>query len=329
LSTRPDELKTWLVEEAGIRDFRIEPASADASFRHYFRVFTGDKTFIVMDAPPGKESCADFIDITERLLAAGINAPEIYKQDQQQGFVLLSDLGNQQYLQQVNNDNVDDFYRDAIGALHVMQAHCETEGLPLYDEALLRTELMLFNDWLVNKHIGHDFSMQENCYFQDLHDQLVVSALEQPQVFVHRDYHSRNLMVTPGNNPGVLDYQDAVLGPVTYDIVSLLKDCYVKWPEKHIHGWLGLFREGADLMLGPVDAGKIQRWFDLMGVQRHLKASGIFCRLYHRDGKEGYLNDIPRTLSYIVDLRPDYPELQPLCDFIESIVLPEFKQVNV
>ena len=327
MSGRIDELNTWLQEETGLEDFRMEPASEDASFRRYFRVYAGESSRIVMDAPPDKESCDEFIEIARRLRKAGVNAPEILQHDQKRGFLLLGDLGSRQYLQIIDNNNADELYRDAINALLRMQSRCETRGLPPYDEALLRSEMMLFNDWLVERHIGYSFSKDELQTFEELHELLVAAALEQPRVFVHRDYHSRNLMYVAGNNPGVLDFQDAVAGPVTYDIVSLLKDCYIKWPRENIDSWLDRFVNGSPVLEPGTSSEKIRRWFDLMGVQRHLKASGIFCRLYHRDGKIGYLKDIPRTLGYIIDLRPDYPELEPLCQFIESVVLAELEQV--
>ncbi len=325
MNSRYEELKSWLVDTAGLVDFTLEPASEDASFRRYFRVTCAAGSMIVMDAPPVHESCAEFIDVNVRLREAGVNAPQIIEQDEDNGFLLLTDFGDQHYLHALDAANADTLYADAIDTLCRMQATCRTAGLPPYDESLLRREMMLFNDWLVEKHIGHVMQPSEADWMQRLHGLLVDTVLEQPRVFVHRDYHSRNLMLIAEHNPGVLDYQDAVYGPLTYDIVSLLKDCYVKWPAERIHGWLRQYADGA--APGLRDEPRLQRWFDLTGVQRHLKASGIFCRLYHRDGKPGYLKDIPRTLSYIVDLRMQYKkELEPLCDFIEGVVSPALER---
>mgnify|MGYP005850977957 CR=1 FL=1 len=322
MENRFENMTAWLAENPKTAGCRVEPASVDASFRKYYRVYTEDGPRIVMDAPPDRESCATFIDVTARLHEAGVHAPAIFRKDLQRGFLLLSDLGKELYLDALNEDTADELYDDAITTLVTMQKACRSEGLPPYDEQLLRSEMLLFQDWLVQTHVGHSPTTAERNALSDICNSLVTSALQQPQVFVHRDYHSRNLAVHADHNPGVLDYQDAVRGPVSYDIVSLLKDCYVKWPAANIRYWLNLFHERSGHLLADTDPQQLLRWFDLMGVQRHLKASGIFCRLYHRDGKAGYLGDIPRTLGYILDLRPDYPELEPLCDLIESAVLP-------
>lgn len=324
MENRFEKMTAWLAEDPKTAGCHVEPASVDASFRKYFRIYTDDGPRIVMDAPPDREPCATFIDITARLHAAGVHAPVIFREDPQRGFLLLSDLGDQLYLDALNENAVDKLYDDAITTLVAMQKSCPTEGLPPYDEQLLLSEMQLFRDWLLQTHIGHKPTAAEHDALSDIFNVLVTSALQQPQVFVHRDYHSRNLTVDTENNPGVLDYQDAVCGPVTYDIVSLLKDCYVKWPAAKIHHWLKMFHARSGPLLANTDAQQLLRWFDLMGVQRHLKASGIFCRLYHRDGKAGYLGDVPRTLGYILDLRPDYPELEPLCELIEATVLPRF-----
>ncbi|MCG8325996.1 MAG: phosphotransferase [Thiotrichales bacterium] len=328
MSSRSEQISQWLENDAGLGDARFEPASEDASFRKYFRVFSAAGTFILMDAPPDRESCEAFIDITLRLRAAGINAPEIHRQDQQQGFLLLTDLGQHQYLQVLDESNADGLYTDAIATLHRMQNESAVAGLPEYDAALLRDEMQLFSDWLLDRHLGLALNAKQAADLETVYDVLLASALEQPCVFVHRDYHSRNLMVTAEHNPGVLDYQDAVLGPVCYDIVSLLKDCYICWPLERRLDWLQRFYSGCSLLNGSVDYSVVRRWFDLMGVQRHLKASGIFCRLHHRDGKAGFLHDVPRTLAYIVELRADYPELSALCDLLETRVLPGLQQVQ-
>lgn len=280
-----------------------------------------------MDAPPGQEDCTPFIRIAGYLEAMQLNAPRVLEANNGQGFLLLTDLGSKQYLDELVQDAslADALYGDALAALRGLQ---EKGGayqslLPPYDEALLRFELSLFHDWLCETHLGYEFSRDDEAAWASLCDLLVANAREQPQVFVHRDYHSRNLMRTMENNPGILDFQDAVQGPYTYDLVSLLKDCYLRWPAEQVRRWALAFFSRLD---ATVKAGEGQasflRHFELMGVQRHLKAAGIFARLWHRDGKPGYLADIPRTLSYIVELAPRYEELGFLSELIEVHCLP-------
>jgi aminoglycoside/choline kinase family phosphotransferase len=309
----------------------LTPASGDASFRRYFRLQRGEESFIVMDAPPPQEDCLPFIRVAGYLEAMGINAPRVIEADTQQGFLLLTDLGSMLYLESLEADRAraGDLYGDALRALAVMQDHgAEYQSLlPPYDEPFLRLELSLFHDWLCGTHLGMRFDAAAEAEWQSLCDVLVRNALDQPQVFVHRDYHSRNLMVTKDQNPGVLDFQDAMEGPLTYDLVSLLKDCYIKWPADQIMHWTGsyygLLDESTRAAISEQD---FIRAFELMGVQRHLKAAGIFCRLNHRDGKPGYLPDIPRTLSYIVDLSSRYSELEFLVRLISERCLPQLER---
>jgi hypothetical protein len=321
---RLDLLRSWLVEELRLDGRNITPASEDASFRRYFRVSWQDGSAIVMDAPPDKEDCAPFIDITARLRKCRVNAPAIRAADLRRGFLLLDDLGKQLYLDALTPDNADTLYSEAMRALVRIQRHAETAGLPPYDEALLRREMALFRDWLVERHLRIPLTPAVRKLLERTFALLAASALEQPRVFVHRDYHSRNLLVTHGGGPGIIDYQDAVHGPITYDLVSLLKDCYVKWPRDRVLRWVEEYLAMADWDTG--DAERFLRWFDLMGAQRHLKASGIFARLRHRDGKAGFIRDIPRTLSYILDLEAVYPELAPLAGFIRERVMPELER---
>jgi len=297
------------------------PASSDASFRSYFRVATPRGSVIVMDAPPEHEDSHPYVDVAERLLAAGVNVPAILAADPDQGFLLLDDLGDNLYLAQLDEDNADALYGDAIEALVAMQSRTRCEGLPDYDEALLRREMRLFPEWLLERHLGLETAAAQ-ADLTAAFDALVDAALEQPRVFVHRDYHSRNLMRTRDNNPGILDFQDAVVGPVTYDLVSLLRDCYVAWPTERIEQWIAQYRRrAAEAGIETGDADTFRRWFDLMGVQRHLKAAGIFARLYHRDGKPGYLADIPRTWGYISALLGRHDELRPLARVAERLEL--------
>lgn len=333
MTTRLQQLHRWLTTNIGNEDYDLQPASGDASFRRYYRLTASDETFIVMDAPPEQEDCATFIDIAERLFIAGINTPRIIAKDLQQGFLVLSDLGDEQYLHRLSQADVADteveqLYADAMQALLRMQQQADFEGLPAYDEKLLKQEMELFRHWLLQEHVGLQLTKQTQSMLDDLFNLLADEALGQAQVFVHRDYHSRNLMICDADdslntqgNPGVLDFQDAVSGPITYDLVSLLKDCYIKWPRQQIQHWAGRFYTQLLKDHPTLEEKQFMRCFDLMGVQRHLKASGIFARLYHRDGKAGYLADIPRTLSYIVDLQGEYPELQGLINLIQNQVM--------
>lgn len=327
MSDRYNLLKNWLSEVMETQDFEIKPASEDASFRSYHRLFLQDKSLIVMDAPPPEEDCYPFVQISKTLLASGINVPVIHHMDLRQGFLVLDDFGDTLYLDELNSNSVDRLYSDAIKSLVTVQSKTETRDIPVYDEALLRREMRLFTEWLLAKYLQIDLSNEETASINTVFTLLVENALQQPQVFVHRDFHSRNLMITKTNNPGVIDYQDAVSGPMSYDLVSLLKDCYIKWPKQEIKRWVDIYLQQLSENETEIDRQTFQRWFDLMGVQRHLKASGIFARLSLRDGKHSFLNDVPRTLSYIVDLKNDYEELSHLCALIEEKVLPGLEQV--
>ena len=323
-------LKQWLEDELDFSDYSLKPASSDASFRRYFRVTHDGSSFIVMDAPPEKENTRPFVTVARLLLDVGVNVPEILDESPDLGFLLLSDLGNRLYLDALNGETVERLYGDALGALAAIQACAPVRGvLPDYDHALLMREMGLFRDWLVGKHLGITRNEAQSALLEQAFARLAENALAQPQVCVHRDYHSRNLMVTRRNNPGILDFQDAVIGPVTYDLVSLLRDCYIAWPRDRVEAWALGYQELA-LQSGILreeheDPVRFLRWFDLMGVQRHLKAAGIFARLNHRDGKPGYLNDIPRTLGYVIDVARRYGEIAGLGEFIEAEVMPRLR----
>lgn len=326
MSKRYESLKHWLSEILETSDFELKPASEDASFRSYYRLFLQDKTFIVMDAPPPQEDCKPFVKVTNALLACETNVPTIHNLDLDQGFLLLDDFGDDLYLDKLNSSSANKLYSDAISALAGFQTLAEVKELDDYNEPLLRREMRLFTEWLLGKHLKVELSNAQTNSMALLFDTLVDNAQQQPQTFVHRDFHSRNLMITKANNPGIIDYQDAVNGPISYDLVSLLKDCYIKWSKNEINGWLEYYLNQLSQRGFEVDREQFQRWFDLMGVQRHLKASGIFARLSHRDGKHEYLKDVPRTLSYIIDLQEDYQELVPLCLIIEEFVLPKLEE---
>ena len=326
---RLELLTQWLNEVVDDGGVQVTPASEDASFRRYFRVTTEshpDQTLIAMDAPPDKEDTGPFITISSMLVDAGIHAPEVLKVNKDLGFLLLSDLGSQPYLAALNDESVDSLYGDALDALLLMQRDVshDANSIPPYDQALLMREMELFREWYLRRHRNLMLTASQQEMLDTVYQLLAESALEQPRVFVHRDYHSRNLMVTSENNPGVLDFQDAVIGPVTYDLVSLLRDCYIQWPRDRVEHWALDYmhkaaREGVfELTEGMTDE-VLLRWFDWMGVQRHLKASGIFARLWLRDGKPGYLDDIPRTLGYVRDVSSRYEALSPLNEFLGSL----------
>lgn len=312
-------LREWLASITGYDLIDVRPASADASFRQYFRVTdaVSGNTYIVMDAPPEKENCEAFIHIAALLRGVTVNAPELLREDQTLGFLLLSDLGDQPYLDHLTENHADTLYADAISALVRMQKiH---NGLPDYNEQRLREEMELFENWYLGRHLGISLKPGQKQDLDAILKLLVDNALAQPQVFVHRDYHSRNLMLVQHDNPGVIDFQDAVIGPVTYDLVSLFKDCYIEWPRQKVEHWLQdyLMKSGLD-----AEWQTFIRWFDLMGVQRHLKVLGIFSRLNYRDGKAQYLNDLPLTLKYVIDSCRQYDDLLPLLNIMEQHVLP-------
>ena len=320
-------LTRWLTRLDVVNDARLEPASDDASFRRYFRLQDGDKSFIAMDAPPERENSRPFIKVAGYLEQMQLNAPRVVAADLKLGFLLLTDLGTEQYLDvlRATPQRADALYGDAIKALLAMQQRGErfVSELPPYDETLLRFELSLFRDWLCSTHLHLQFSRDDEFRWQALCDLLVANALQQPSVFVHRDYHSRNLMVAANDNPGILDFQDAVAGPLTYDLVSLLKDCYIRWPERQVREWALGFNSQLDREVLPDD--EFLNCFELMGVQRHLKASGIFCRLCHRDGKTRYLDDVPQTLRYITEIASRHDELQFIAKLIDERVLPRWQ----
>lgn len=330
MSSRTRLLQQWLEQDCGLTGFTFAPASADASFRRYFRVTLADgETRVAMDAPPPQEDCTPFLDVAARLARTGVHVPRVHASDPARGFVLLEDLGSTAYLDRLATDNVDRLYGDALRDLRTMQAAADVAGLPRYDETLLGKEMALFVDWLLGRHLGLVAPDEVPACWADTAASLVENALQQPQAFVHRDYHSRNLMVVDGHNPGIIDFQDAVFGPVTYDLVSLLRDCYVRWPSARVDAWVDGHRAAAQDagLLPAVDADRFLAWFDLMGVQRHLKAAGIFARLNHRDGKPGYLGDIPRTLGYIVEVGRRRPAVAALADYVANTVLPRFDAV--
>ncbi|QXI17368.1 aminoglycoside phosphotransferase family protein [Pseudomonas hamedanensis] len=323
---RLQHLKVWLDEQLAklfaeqgwgpVPPATLTAASSDASFRRYFRWEGDGRSFVVMDAPPPQENCKPFVDIAFLLAKSGINVPKIYAEDLDRGFLLLNDLGNKTYLDVIDGENADALFHDALQALLAFQQLPMVAPLPGYDVALLRRELELFPEWYVKRELGVEFDTTQQQQWQRISELLINSALAQPKVLVHRDYMPRNLMISEPN-PGVLDFQDAVYGPVTYDVTCLFKDAFLSWPEERVRGWLESYWQQASALDIPVQADfeDFLRASDLMGVQRHLKVIGIFARICHRDGKPRYLADVPRFFSYIeavIARRPELAELQAL-----------------
>ncbi|TWC69922.1 aminoglycoside phosphotransferase family protein [Herbaspirillum sp. SJZ099] len=327
-SSSPDrrlsDLQAWLDTLAAtpVLSSTLRPASADASFRRYFRVDTPDGgTAIAMDAPPPQEDVRPFIHVAGLFGATGVTVPKILAQDTERGFLLLTDLGSTTYLHQLTAGSAPKLYMDAIEALVLLQAQSRPDALPEYDRPLLLRELELFREWYIDRHLGVTLSDEQNAVLTKTFDTILANNLAQPQVYVHRDYHSRNLMVLPTGNPGILDFQDAVYGPITYDLVSLLRDAYIQWDEELVLDWAIRYWEKARRAGLPVapDIDSFYRDFEWMGLQRHLKVLGIFARLYHRDGKDGYLKDMPLVMEYTLKTARRYVAFTPLVRLIEKL----------
>ena len=330
---RRDSLTAWLRGDLGRSPLRVELASADASFRRYFRVFTAHGSLIVMDAPPEKENLEPYLRIANLLQSTGVHVPQIHAVDAARGFVLMEDLGSIQYLSRLTaGDDPEPLYADALRSLADIQVNGAAAALRLsaYDAAALRREMQLMPEWFCTRHLQLALAPDEHTLLRGVFDFLIHAAERQPQVFVHRDYHSRNLMVTEERNPGVIDFQDAVRGPIGYDLVSLLKDCYIRWPRERVESWLRDYRLRIAARGLNAGANELEfiRWFDLIGVQRHVKVLGIFARLWHRDGKQGYLADLPLTLDYLRDASARYGELQEFANWLERRVVPLLAVAN-
>jgi aminoglycoside/choline kinase family phosphotransferase len=338
-------IQTWLTRDLGWRIGRISVASADASFRRYFRVSRGDvdpaawapkaDTLIIMDAPPGKEDIAPYLKVSGLLEQAGAHVPHVYAADARRGLIVMEDLGNTQYLALLQTGRgVDKLYGEVLTTLANIQVRGlkAAQQLAPYDREPLERELNLMPEWFLRKHLGLELSPEERALLTVTFEFLINEALLQPQVFVHRDYHSRNLMVLqpPHVGPGVIDFQDALRGPIGYDLVSLLKDCYIAWPRERVERWVSAYRGLLLAKGGPGgrSEGEFLRWFDLVGLQRHLKVLGIFARLWYRDGKPGYLADLPLTLEYVRDTCKRYTELADLSRLVEQHFVPGLPRAN-
>jgi Predicted phosphotransferase related to Ser/Thr protein kinases len=325
-------LENWIRTQFPDKPFTLAPASADASFRRYFRVTFSDGTLIAMDAPPPQEDCTPFVHVAGLFAASGAHVPEILAQDLAQGFLLLSDLGSTTYLQALDGDagNADRLYRDAVAALVKIQLVSQANVLPDYDETLLLRELNLFPEWYLDRHLHVVPGAAQKAELERIFQRIVQNNLAQPRVFVHRDYHSRNLMVTTPN-PGIIDFQDAVYGPITYDLVSLFKDAYISWDEERILDWLIRYWEQARKLGLPVggDFADFYRDFEWMGVQRHIKVLGIFSRLHYRDGKSDYLAHLPLVEEYLRKACERYRELHPLLTLLDEWTVTKAPEAKV
>jgi aminoglycoside/choline kinase family phosphotransferase len=336
-------IRSWLTRDLEWRIGRISVASADASFRRYFRVSRGDvdpaawapkaDSLIVMDAPPGKEDIAPYLKVTSLLEQAGAHVPHVHASDAKHGFIVMEDLGDTQYLSLLKTGRgVDKLYGEALATLANIQVRGLRAAATLepYDRAPLERELNLMPEWFLGKHLRLELTPEERALVTVTNEFLINEALLQPQVFVHRDFHSRNLMVLPKGGPGVIDFQDALRGPIGYDLVSLLKDCYISWSRERVERWVkGYRRVLANLGANVGDSEyQFMRWFDAIGVQRHVKVLGIFARLWHRDGKIGYLADLPLVLNYVLDACRRYPELVEFGRWLEWRVAPQLPLAN-
>jgi aminoglycoside/choline kinase family phosphotransferase len=326
LDTRSESLKLWLKnlpKELGIDVNTLKPASSDASFRRYFRVQANNQknsSYIVMDAPPDKEDSKPFIHVANLLLQAQIDVPIITQTNLEEGFLLLSDLGSKTLFSEITPENASNFYKKVSATLILLQKSTFTHELPIYSETLLRRELDLFPEWYLAKHLDYQLTDKERLDLNLVFDELIASILQQATVFVHRDFHSRNLMITPEGKIGVLDFQDAVIGPITYDLVSLYRDAYLEWSEEQQVDWMIRYWEAAKKEGLPVnsDFGEFYKDIEWMGLQRHLKVLGIFARLYHRDAKDGYLKDIPLVLAYTEKVAQRYSKFRPLVKILDN-----------
>ena len=329
--TRADELRAFAETALATTGLSIAPASADASFRSYWRVTAPERTFVVMDAPPEKENLEPWLDIGARLRQAGLHTPEVHAVDRAHGFVLMEDLGTRLYLGELSEATADALYADALDALHRMQTAVDTNGLPAFGEAFVTTELEIMPEWFLERHLGYETGCDDWDIIELAFRTLLTAVHAQPQTFMHRDYHSRNLLIAERNNPaiiapgllspGIIDFQGAMLGPIAYDLASLLRDCYIVWPIERVDAWVEDYRQrlfAAGLV--DVDGAHFRRWFDLIGLQRHIKVLGLFCRLNYRDGKPGYLADLPRVFDYVLSVARLYPDLTAFASLLERAV---------
>lgn len=318
---RADQRLAWTRQALSDPTLEMEVASADASFRSYWRTSSGGSSWIVMDAPPGREDIGPWLDIGARLAQAGLHTPAVRASDVEQGFVLMEDLGDRLYLPELDAGSADALYAPAIDAILSMQSRVSPEGLPAFDEPWMVMELELMPEWFLRRHLGFLPECEDWDPIESAFRAILNAAHAQPQRFMHRDFHSRNLLVVADNMPGVIDFQGAMRGPLAYDLASLLRDCYIAWPEERVTVWREGYRRRA-VAQGLTDAGsdEFARWFDLAGLQRHIKVLGIFCRLAYRDGKPGYLADLPLVWRYVREVGSRHDEVRPMIGLLERVI---------
>lgn len=330
MARRQLAVKNWVAKQIVGPDLRLnthiilEPVAGDASFRRYYRVQVNRQSFIVMDAPPEHEDCRPFVAVAQQWLAAGVRVPKLLAEDLNQGFLLLEDFGDQLFYAGLHPGTADDLYALAFSELLKVQA-IPVGTLPLYDQVLLQREMHLFREWFLQHWLGLSLSNSQSSMLAEVESQLIKAALAQPQVTVHRDYHSRNLMLLPDSQIGVIDFQDAVAGALTYDLVSLLRDSYIHWSEAKVTEWVARFQQQSPLAVD-MDVATFKQAFDWMGMQRHLKVCGIFARLSLRDGKTAYLQDIPLTLRNLYQSARRYPQFNDFAVWLESEIIPAVNQ---
>ena len=310
----------WTRTALGDSTLHLEPASADASFRSYWRTHHEGRSWIVMDSPPAQEDPRPWLAIGERLAAAGLHVPAVYRADLQQGFLLIEDLGSRLYLSALNNDNADALYGDAMNALLRMQTQMSHDDLPPFDQDVVMRGLEVMPEWFLGRHLRHTPDRSEQKVLQTTFDVVLKNMLEQPRCFVHRDFHSRNLLIVEHNNPGIIDFQGALAGPLTYDLASLLRDGYIAWERGRVERWVESYRQRlkeVHAIDSEISRERFLRWFDLTGLHRHIRVLGQFYRLWYRDGKPGYLADVPRVYHYVISVAQSYPELADFVALLE------------
>jgi aminoglycoside/choline kinase family phosphotransferase len=323
---RSEELQRFVALQHPGHPFETALASADASFRSYWRVTTGTTTQIVMDAPPDKENIKPWLDIGQRLSRIGLHVPHVFATDYKRGFILMEDFGSRLYLAELEENRestarVDALYGDALDALMTMQTQVSVDGLPAFDEVFIKQELELMPAWFLERHLGYTLTCDDWDIVEAAFSRLIVALRAQPQVFMHRDLHSRNLMIVARNSPGIIDFQGAVRGPVGYDVASLLRDCYITWPSERVDAWIEQYRTSlAKVNHAIANAAHFRTWVDLAGLQRHIKVLGLFCRLNYRDGKSGFLSDLPLVLDYVLSVARLHADFSDLVALIERAV---------
>lgn len=329
-NVKTQHLLIWLKNELGIDNITLTALTGDAGFRCYYRFKHLNTSYIAVDAPPKYSNNQAFVDIQSLLQECQLNVPQIIAKDLTKGFFCLSDMGDDLLANKLTKANANEYYGQALSQLAqvVTNPKVEPDVLPNYDEDFIRLELGIFSQWLVEKHLAISLSDNEKRQLTECFDYLVDTISKQPKVFMHRDFHSRNIMVLPDNQLGIIDFQDAVYGPITYDLVSLVRDCYIRWPEDIVQPIVEQYRQLMQKHFSDEVFTKCcwHEWFDLTGLQRHLKASGIFARLHHRDGKPGYLKDIPLTLTYIQDVSAQYDRLSFLHRLIVERIIPAMEK---